>query len=134
MDVVALGNGGAITATLVKNLAYPNATANDLQVAPGTYTLAVVPTGMTSPVLPTAAGATLTLKAGEIVTIAAVGCLNTSAGPCVGGSPFAFKVLSGQLIEARSHRSVRRPATAAFPDAAQRAFFWWLARQRALAP
>lgn len=94
VDVVALGNGGAITATLVKNLAYPNATPNDLQVAPDTYTLAVVPTGMTAPVLPTAAGATLTLKAGEIVTIAAVGCLNTTAGSCTGGSPFAFKVLS----------------------------------------
>jgi len=94
VDVVTLGNGGTIASTLVNNLAYPNATSKDLQVAPGTYTLAVVPTGMTSPVLPTAAGATLTLKAGEIVTIAAVGCLNTTAGPCAGGSPFAFKVLS----------------------------------------
>lgn len=94
VDVVALGKGGAIASTLVSDLAYPNATPKDLQVAPGTYTLAVVPTGMNSPVLPTAAGATLTLKAGEIVTIAAVGCLNTAAGPCTGGSPFAFKVLS----------------------------------------
>ena len=94
VDVVALGSGGAIAATLVSDLAYPNATTQDLQVAPGTYTLAVVPTGMTAPVLPTAAGATVTLTAGQIVTVAAVGCLNTTTGPCAGGSPFALKVLT----------------------------------------
>lgn len=94
VDVVALASDGSIAATLVSDLAYPNATPADLQVAPGSYTLAVVPTGTTSPVLPTAAGVPVTLQAGEIVTVAAIGCLNTSSGPCAGGSPFTFKVLT----------------------------------------
>jgi hypothetical protein len=93
VDVVALGSDGSIAATLVSDLSYPNATPADLAVAPGSYTLAVVPSGATSPVLPTAAGVTVTLTAGEIVTVAAVGCLNTTSGPCAHGSPFAFKVL-----------------------------------------
>jgi hypothetical protein len=94
VDVVALGSGGTIGATLVSDISYPNATAADLQVAPGSYTLAVVPTGTTSPLLPTAAGVAVTLTAGEVVTVAAIGCLNTTSGPCANGSPFALKVLS----------------------------------------
>ncbi|MBS0580109.1 MAG: DUF4397 domain-containing protein [Proteobacteria bacterium] len=94
VDVVVLGTGGAIAETLVSNLSYPNATSSDLQVPPGSYTLAVVPTGMMSPVLPTAAGVTVTLQGGQVLTIAAVGCLNISSGPCANGAPFSFKVLS----------------------------------------
>ncbi len=94
VDVVALGSGGAIAATLLSDLAYPNATKTDLEVAPGSYNLAVVPTGMTTPVLPTAAGVAVTLTAGQVVTVAAIGCLNTTSGPCVNGSPFGLKVLS----------------------------------------
>jgi len=94
VDVVALGSGGAIAATLVSDLSYPNATTADLEVAPGSYTVAVVPTGTSSPVLPTAAGVSLELTAGEIVTVVAVGCLDTTSGPCANGSPFALKVLS----------------------------------------
>lgn len=94
VDVVALGSGGGIAATLVSDLSYPNATSADLAVAPDNYTLAVVPTGTTSPVLPTAAGVAVTLKAGQIVTVAAIGCLNTTSGPCTNGRPFALKVLS----------------------------------------
>jgi len=94
VDVVALGSDGSIAATLVSNLSYPNATPADLAVAPGSYTLAVVPTGATSPVLPTAAGVTVTLEAGQIVTVAAIGCLNTTSGACANGSPFSLKLLS----------------------------------------
>lgn len=94
VDVVALGSGGAIAATLVTDLSYPNATQADLEVAPGTYSLAVVPTGTTSPVLPTAAGVSVTLTAGQVATVAAIGCLNTTSGPCINGSPFALAVLS----------------------------------------
>ena len=94
VDVVALGSGGTIAATLVSDLSYPHATATDLEVAPGTYTVGVVPTGQTTPVLPTAAGVALTLKAGQVVTVAAIGCLNTTAGACANGSPFALKVLA----------------------------------------
>jgi hypothetical protein len=43
--------------------------------------------------LPTAAGVAVTLAAGEVVTIAAVGCLNTT-GTCAGGAPFQFKRMS----------------------------------------
>jgi hypothetical protein len=93
VDVVALGSGGTISATLVSDLAYPTATATDLEVAPGSYTLAVVPTGQTAPVLPTAVGVPVTLSAGQIVTVAAIGCLNTASGPCANGQPFALKVL-----------------------------------------
>jgi hypothetical protein len=94
VDVVALGSGGAIAATLVSDLSYPHATPTDLQVAPGTYTVGVVPTGQTTPVLPTAAGVALTLEAGQVVTVAAIGCLNTTTGACANGSPFALKVLA----------------------------------------
>jgi hypothetical protein len=94
VDVVALGTGGAIAATLTANLAYPDSTASDLEVAPGSYTLAVVPTGMQTPVLPTPAGVTVSLKSGDVVTVAAVGCLNTSSGACANGSAFNLKVLS----------------------------------------
>jgi hypothetical protein len=93
VDVVTLGTGGAITGRPVTNLAFPNATASPLLLPPGTYTLAVVPTGATSPVLPTAAGVTVTLTAGQVATIAAVGCLTTTSGPCNNGQPFAFNVL-----------------------------------------
>jgi hypothetical protein len=92
VDVVAL-SGGAIAARVVTSLGYPNATQTSLQLDPGTYTLAVVPTGASTPVLPTAAGVAVTLAAGEVVTIAAVGCLNT-AGTCAGGAPFQFKRMS----------------------------------------
>lgn len=94
VDVVALAADGSIAARLVTDLAFPNATASSLLVAPGNYTLAVVPAGASTPVLPTAAGAPVTLSAGQILTVAAVGCLNTASGPCAGGRPFGFQVLS----------------------------------------
>jgi hypothetical protein len=87
VDVVVL-TGGAIAARPVTNLAYPNATATPLLLDPGTYTLAVVPTGATTPVLPSAAGVPVTLAAGDVETIVAVGAL---AAP--GAQPFQLKVL-----------------------------------------
>jgi hypothetical protein len=45
-------------------------------------------------VLPTAAGVTANVTAGQVLTIAAVGCLNTTTGACTGGRPFAFQVLT----------------------------------------
>jgi hypothetical protein len=87
VDVVVL-SGGTIAARPVTNLTYPNATAAPLQLDPGTYTLAVVPTGASTPVLPTAAGVPVTLAAGNVATIVAIGAL---AAP--GAQPFQFKVL-----------------------------------------
>jgi hypothetical protein len=94
VDVVALGSSGAIAATLLSDLSYPNATPSDLEVAPGSYTLAVVPTGMTEPVLPSAAGVAVKLSAGQVVTVVAIGCLNITSGPCANGSAFTLEVLS----------------------------------------
>jgi len=91
VDVVVLG-GGAIVARPVTNLAFPNATAQALELAPGSYTLAVVPTGASSPILPSAAGVTVKLAAGDVASIAAVGCVSTT-GACGGGAAFQFKVL-----------------------------------------
>lgn len=87
VDVVVL-SGGAIAARPVTNLSYPNATASSLQLDPGTYTLAVVPTGASAPVLPTAAGVPVTLAAGDVATVVAIGAL---AAP--GAQPFQLKVL-----------------------------------------
>jgi hypothetical protein len=87
VDVVVL-SGATIAARPVTNLSYPRATATPLQLDPGTYTLAVVPTGASTPVLPTAAGVPVTLAAGDVKTIVAIGAL---AAP--GAQPFQFKVL-----------------------------------------
>ena len=92
VDVVVL-SGGAIAARPVTNLAFPNATPRALELDPGSYTLAVVPAGASTPILPTAAGATLQLNAGDVISVAAVGCVDTSTGACAGGAAFQFKVL-----------------------------------------
>lgn len=90
VDVVVL-NGGAIAARPVTNLAFPNATATSLTLAPGTYTLGVTAAGGTAIV----ASQDFTLAAGSVVTVAAVGCLSTS-GACAGGQPFQFKTLDNR--------------------------------------
>lgn len=87
VDVVVLASG-AIAARPVTNIAFPNATAAPLQLDPGTYTLAVVPTGAATPVLPSAAGVPVTFAAGDVKTIVAIGALHTA-----GAQPFQFKVL-----------------------------------------
>jgi hypothetical protein len=93
VDVVVLDNG-AIAARVVTNLAFPDSTPTALELDPGSYTLAVVPTGASTPILPTAAGATVQLNAGDVLSIAAVGCLDTTTGICAGGGAFQFKVLN----------------------------------------
>jgi hypothetical protein len=74
VDVVTV-SGGVIGQRLVLNLAYANATSTPLTLAPGTYTLAIVPTGANTPLLPTATGVTVTLAAEDVKTIVAVGAL-----------------------------------------------------------
>ena len=93
VDVVALAApGGAIASRLVTNLEFPNTSATYLELPPGTYTVAVVPTGLNTPVLPTTNGVQITLVAGDIKTAAAIGCLATS-GSCAGGVAFSLKLL-----------------------------------------
>jgi hypothetical protein len=87
VDVVVL-SGTTIAARPVTNLAFPNATATPLELDPGTYTLAVVPAGASAPVLPTVDGVPVTLAAGDVKTIVAIGALGTA-----GAQPFQFKVL-----------------------------------------
>lgn len=87
VDVVVL-SGGSIAARPVTNITFPNATAAALELDPGTYTLAVVPTGAATPILPTAAGVTVTLAAGDVKTIVAIGALAAA-----GAQPFQLKVL-----------------------------------------
>ena len=77
VDVVTLNNG-VIDQRIVTNLAYADATAAPLTLAPGTYTLAVVPTGATTPLLP-AGGVPVTLAAGAVRTVVAIGALAPNA-------------------------------------------------------
>jgi hypothetical protein len=87
VDVVVLANG-AIAARPVTNISFPNATTQPLELDPGTYVLGIVPTGATTPILPTAAGVSVSLAAGEVKTIVAIGALATT-----GAQPFQLKVL-----------------------------------------
>jgi hypothetical protein len=88
VDVVSL-TGSTIAARVVTNLAFPNATTQSLALAPGSYSLGVTATGQNTVV----ASQNFTLAAGDVVTIAAVGCLSTT-GACAGGQSFQFKVLN----------------------------------------
>ncbi len=88
VDIVVL-NGSTIAARAVTNLSFPNATTTALTLAPGTYSLGVTATGQNAVV----ASQNFTLAAGDVVTVAAVGCLSTT-GVCAGGQPFQFKVLN----------------------------------------
>jgi hypothetical protein len=87
VDVVVL-NGAAIAARPVQNLPFPAATQTALTLAPGTYRLGITATGQDTVV----ASEDFTLAAGDVKTIAAVGCLSTT-GACAGGQAFQFKVL-----------------------------------------
>ena len=93
VDVVVLSAPGVIASRVVPNLSFPNASATYLELDPGTYTVAVVPTGANAPVLPTNAGVPITLAAGNIRTAAAIGCLATS-GACAGGVAFSLTLLN----------------------------------------
>ena len=88
VDVVVV-TGGSISSRPVTNLAFPNATASALTLPPATYRLGVTAAGGTTVI----AAQDFTLAAGDVVTIAAIGCLATS-GACAGGQAFQFKVLN----------------------------------------
>ncbi len=98
VDVVVLDATGAVALRPVTNLAFPDATGY-LDLAPGTYRVAVVPAGASTPLLPAAsrpgalAGVSLTLAQGDVTTALAVGCLNAASGPCAGGGQFQIIAL-----------------------------------------
>ena len=88
VDGVILDTSGAnpvITQRWVPNLAYPGASAY-VSVAPGTYTIAVVPTGVDTPLLPASAGQSVTVAAGGTVTVFLAGCRYPGTGVCGVGS------------------------------------------------
>jgi len=88
VDIVVL-SGGSIASRAVTNLAFPDATPQSLPLPAGTYTLGVTATGQNNVL----ASQAFTLADGDVVTIAAVGCLSTT-GPCAGGQSFQFKVFN----------------------------------------
>jgi|GEM_PF-809480 len=89
VDVVRVSNDGSTTTVsgpLVPNLAYLGASSY-VVLAPGTYNLALVPTGVQSPILPAGtAGTSVSLAAGAIQTVIIYGCQSPGGGICAGSS------------------------------------------------
>jgi hypothetical protein len=85
LDAVQVGAAGAIAGYLSPNLAYPGPSTY-ASMAPGTYTLAVVPHQATSPLLPSAQGVSVTLEDGDAITVVVGGCRNPGVGSCASTS------------------------------------------------
>jgi len=82
VDVVALDESGTPTSPpLVSSLAYTGA-SQYLSLPAGSYTVALVPSNLQSPVLPTASGVVLDLTAGSVQTLVVAGCQYPSSGIC----------------------------------------------------
>ncbi len=74
------------TGTLVPDLAYLGVSSYVL-LTPGTYNLALVPTGVQSPVLPVGtAGISVSLAAGSVQTVIIYGCQSPGSGVCASSS------------------------------------------------
>jgi hypothetical protein len=94
VDVVELDVSGAtpvISGRLVVNLAYTGASAY-LSLPPGSYTIALVPTGLDVPLLPASGSLQLNLSAGTVNTLVADGCMNPGSGIC-GSSSAALQLV-----------------------------------------
>jgi hypothetical protein len=88
VDVVVLDVSGTtpvISGRLVADLAYAGASAN-LSLTAGSYTIALVPTGADTPLLPTSGGLALNLTAGTVSTLVVEGCEYPGSGICGAGS------------------------------------------------
>jgi hypothetical protein len=84
VDVVTIDPSNTtapITGRLATALAYPGGSGY-FQVAGGSYTFAVVPTGRDTPLLPSSSGVALSLNAGSVQTLAIAGCLHPATGIC----------------------------------------------------
>ena len=98
IDVVPLtitGSGTTVGQTIIRNLAYGGASTY-VSLAPASYTLAVVPTGLQTPLLPTSAGVTVTLKADTVTTLIVAGCEHPNTGVVCASSntPLQFQQLT----------------------------------------
>jgi hypothetical protein len=74
-----------ITQRWVPNLAYPGASAS-VSLPPGSYTVAVVPTGLATPLLPSSTGQVISATAGSITTVFVSGCRYPGNGVCPSGA------------------------------------------------
>jgi len=82
IDLVPLTISGGITTlgqTIIRNLSYAGASAY-ASLAPGSYTLAVVPTGQQIPLLPASSGVPVTLTANTVTTLVIAGCQHPASG------------------------------------------------------
>lgn len=82
VDLVPISVSNGITTvgqTIIRNLAYAGASPY-ASVAPGSYTLALVPTGTQTPLLPTSAGVPVSLTANTVTTLVVAGCRLPSSG------------------------------------------------------
>jgi hypothetical protein len=88
VDVVALDTSGSspvISRRLVVNLAYAGASTY-LSLAAGSYTIALVPAGVDTPLLPSSSGVPVSLAAGTVNTIVVDGCEYPGSGVCASGA------------------------------------------------
>lgn len=98
IDLVPLTVSGGTTTVgpnIIRNLAYAGASTY-ATVAPGSYTLAVVPTGAQTPVLPSIAGIPVVLTANTVTTLVVAGCQNPLSGAACATSttPLTFVQLN----------------------------------------
>ena len=82
LDVVVLNGSGAISSPpLVSSLAYPGA-SQYLSLPAGSYTIALVPSGLNAPLLPSASGTVVNLTDGSVQTLVVAGCQTPGSGIC----------------------------------------------------
>jgi hypothetical protein len=88
VDVVLLDVSGStpvIASRIAVNLTY-SAASSYIPLATGSYTVAVVPTGLATPILPVSGGSVLDLSAGTVYTLVADGCRYPGSGVCSASS------------------------------------------------
>jgi hypothetical protein len=97
VDLVTLVTTNSITTpgqTIIGNLPYAGASTY-ATLAPGSYTLAVVPTGATTPIFPTSAGVAVNLTADTVTTLVVAGCQHPGSGICAAAAtPLQFVQLT----------------------------------------
>jgi len=93
IDVVVLDASGTPTSPpLVGSLAYTGA-SQYLSLPAGSYTVALVPSGLQAPVLPSGSGVLLNLTAGSIQTLVVAGCQTPGSGICASAPNAALQLL-----------------------------------------
>jgi len=86
-----------ILARPLVNLAYP-AASSYVSLPAGTYTVALAPTGVNTPLLPTSGAISLNLTAGTVWTLVAAGCQNPGAGICAAAPGASLQLVPLQDI------------------------------------